>query len=94
MGIDAISRMKRFLLNLLLAVVSALTFHVDMMGEPVDSLYTIYINTPSDQQLDAANLIFKQLHLAEITDSLIQFTESTNHDEVEARLHYWMTEYY
>lgn len=91
---DAIPRLKRFLVCLLLAIVSGFTFHLDMMGETIDSLYTIYINTPSAQQLEAANQVFQQLHKAEFTDSLIQFNESAHQDDVEVHLHYWMAEYY
>ena len=91
---DALPHMKRSLVYLLVAVVSGLTFHLDMMGDTIDSLYNIYINTPSAEQLDAANAVFQQLHKAEFIDSLIQFNKSSRQSEVEARLHYWMTEYY
>lgn len=86
--------LKRLLACQLLVVAMAITFHLDMTGEPIDSLYTIYLNTPATQQLEVANRLFRQLHHQEFTDSLIQFDKSVKSKQVEAHLNYWMTEYY
>lgn len=90
----AIPHLNRFLSYQLLAVIVALTCHLHMTGEPIDSLYNIYLNAPAAQRLETANSIFKRLHAKEYTDSLIQFSPSVKGDLVEVNLHYWMTEYY
>lgn len=79
--------------HLFATVLLLLTSHLTLAGEPVDSLYHIYMNAASDHKTEAANSFFTQLHQSQFIDTLMQFTGKDKPDYVEAQVHYWMAEY-
>lgn len=65
-----------------------------MTGEPIDSLYIIYQNSPVPSKTQAANELFHRLKQVQFTDTLLQFGKNDKREVVDAHAHYWMAEYY
>ena len=55
-----------------------------------DSLAALFTQSKGQQQIELANEIFRILDEEEVTDSLVQFTESTPADTIAANLWYWL----
>jgi len=88
-----IARRARSLWQSIATVIVMLFFHLPLHGNPVDSLYLIWMNTDARSKTETANQFFRQLHQAQFTDSLIQFEKRAKLADVESKVHYWMSEY-
>jgi signal transduction histidine kinase/AraC-like DNA-binding protein len=83
----------KHLRHLFVAVLLMLAHHLTVAGEPVDSLYHIYMNTPSSHKTEAANKFFNQLYQSQIIDTLIQFSPKDTPARIETQVHFRMAEY-
>lgn len=79
--------------HLFVAVLLMLAHHLTVTGEPVDSLYHIYMNAPSNHKTEAANKFFNHLYQSQIIDTLIQFAPKDAPALVETQVHFQMAEY-
>ena len=88
------SIVNRILSRLLPAIILAALSHFPAWGEPVDSLYNIYLNADKTQQAEAVNQVSRILHDEGITDSLYQCDKSMRQNKIDATMHYLMAEYH
>lgn len=79
--------------HLFVAVLLMLAHHLPVAGEPVDSLYHIYMNTAGNHKTEAANKFFNQLYQSQFIDTLIQFAPKDAPALVETHVHLLMAEY-
>ncbi len=75
------------------AVLLILASYLTMAGEPVDSLYHIYMNAPGSNKIEAANQFFNQLHQRQLIESPIQFAAKDTPDLIDTRVHHWVAGY-
>ncbi len=90
----AIARLNHAALSLLTAMVLITAFPLKMLGEPVDSLYHLYINADRAKKWEITNTISQTLYNDEITDSLYQCDNRTKPARVDAIFHYLMAEHF
>ena len=76
------------------ATLLAVAFPAAMAGETMDSLYALYLKSPSQEKLMTANKIFLELKQCESMDTLLHYDHQTNNSVVETQAHYRMAEYY
>ena len=79
---------------LLTTIVLLATSLQPMMSETVDSLYTIFLNSPESQKVEAANTVFKTLYQQQHIDTLLQFEKNGKTATIETRLHQAMADFY
>lgn len=85
---------RHTILRSLLVAVAVLTCHLAMHGEAVDSLYVTYQKSTKTEKTETANKLFYHLRQAEINDTLIRFNKSDKPAVLDAKVHYWMSQYY
>lgn len=83
----------RRLRHMTVAVLLILASYLTMAGEPVDSLYHIYMNAPGSNKIEAANQFFNQMHQRQLIDSPIQFAAKDTPDLIDTRVHHWVAGY-
>ena len=76
------------------AIALSLSLPLTMHSETMDSLYTIYMSSPSHNRTATANKILAELHRQAFIDTLIRFNSSDKATDVEVRTHYQMSEYF
>lgn len=86
--------LRRSFLYRLVAVVSLLACHLAMTGEKTDSLYSIYLNADKGKKIEMVNNLSHSLFEREITDTLYTCSPSTKSEELDAMMHYLMSEDY
>lgn len=70
-----------------------LIYPLTLPAEPVDSLYTLYLNTSKARKPEMANRIFQLLKQEGYIDTLVHFDKTVKDNLVEARTHLGMSEY-
>lgn len=93
-GIFFIRFLKRSFLCRLVTVVSLFACHLVVMGENTDSLYITYVNADRGKKVEMVNSLSRQLYDQGVTDTLYLCTTATRSDEVDAMMHYLMSEHY
>lgn len=91
---DTSRNTRHTILRSLLVAVAVLAFNLTIMGEAVDSLYFIYQKSFQTEKSETANKLFYHLQQAGINDTPIRFNKSDKPDILDAKVHYWMSEYY
>ena len=86
--------LKRAIRFPLVAAVLIFTCHLAMAGEVADSLYQIFPNADKDQKVALVNQLSHLMFEREVTDTLYVCSSSTKPDEIDAMMHYLMSEYY
>ena len=89
-----IQLMKRPLLHRAVAVVAMFTCHLAMTGEQADSLYSLFLNADKGKKIELVNKLSHTLYDDGITDSLYFCSASTKANEIDAMMHYLMSEHY
>ena len=79
---------------LTLALLAVVGFCQHVAAHPVDSLYVKFQVSADKEKINLANALFVELDKQQITDTLYQFPTTAKLTDVEARLHYWVAEYY
>ena len=82
------------MLRMLLAVMPLTICNLQVEGQPVDSLYHIYLNAPEQDRIQASNAVFKQLARIQFTDTLLEISKDVPKEQATMLLNYWMAEYY
>jgi signal transduction histidine kinase/DNA-binding response OmpR family regulator len=85
---------RHTILRSLLVAVAVLACHLTTMGTAVDSLYFIYQKSIKTGKTETANKLFQQLRQTDINDTPIHFNKSDKSAVLDAKVHYWMSEYY
>jgi len=88
------SRLRHLLMGPLAAIAIALTLHVPMWGENIDSLYHVYMGADKEGKVNVINAIAQEMSQAGITDTLYRCDKSMKPTCQEAIIHYLMAEYY
>ena len=86
--------LKRAIRYPLVAAVLIFTCHLAMAGEVADSLYQIFPNADKDQKVALVNQLSHLMFEREVTDTLYVCSSSTKPDEIDAMMHYLMSEHY
>ena len=63
-------------------------------GEPIDSLYHVYIQASDAQKADAARVLAHEVYKKGLITTQIPINESMSEEEIEAKIHYCMAEHY
>ncbi|MBQ1737406.1 MAG: helix-turn-helix domain-containing protein [Muribaculaceae bacterium] len=91
---NTLRKIRRTMLRMLLAVMPLTICNLQVEGQPVDSLYHIYLNAPEQDRIQASNAVFKQLARIQFTDTLLEISKDVPKEQATMLLNYWMAEYY